>query len=159
MSLYDWLLFLHVLTAFSLVAGVVVQTYLFVASIRLDRPAEVVTRFRLAPVADVLSGIGAGGTLVFGIWLAFEVDGYHIWNGWIIAALVLWAFVGAMGGRVAKHHNDARNLARKLVAEGRNEPSAELAARLRSSRGLVLQGLVIAGILLILLDMIWKPGA
>jgi uncharacterized membrane protein len=158
-SLYDWLLFLHVLAAFSLVAGVVLQTYMLVSGRRSDRPAEVVTRSRVVRVGDVLWAIGAGGTLVFGIWLALEVDGYQIWDAWIVAALVLWVVVGAIGERVARHYNDARDLAKRLVSEGRDEPSSELGAILRSPRGLILHGLALAGMLLILLDMIWKPGA
>jgi uncharacterized membrane protein len=158
-SLYDWLLFLHVLAAFSLVAGAVLQTYMLVSGRRSDRPAEVVTRSRVVRVGDVLWAIGAGGTLVFGIWLALEVDGYQIWDAWIVAALVLWVVVGAIGERVARHYNDARDLAKRLVSEGRDEPSSELGAILRSPRGLILHGLALAGMLLILLDMIWKPGA
>ena len=41
---------------------------------------------------------GLVGTLVFGIWLALSVGGYDLWDGWIIAALVLWV-VGAGTGQ------------------------------------------------------------
>ena len=56
----------------------------------------------IAKVGTVATGIGAGGTIVFGIWLAFSVGDYDIWDGWIIAAIVLWMATGAVGGRTGK---------------------------------------------------------
>lgn len=159
MSRYDWILFLHVLSAFAVVAAVVVYTFLIVVSRNLDTPSDVVRAFRITRVGDALVSVGMGGVLVFGIWLALDVDGYALWDGWIIAALVLWAVFGAVGGRTGKVYNAARDRARTLVAEGRDAPNAELNALLRSQTGLVLQLLSIAIVLLLLLDMIFKPGA
>ena len=159
MSLYDWLLFLHVLAAFLLVAAVVLSTYVIVASRSADRPGDVARSLGLLRAWDVLWGIGAAGTLVFGIWLAIEVDGYEVWDGWIIAALVLWAAGGAAGDRMAKHYARARVRATELVSEGRHEPSGELREILRSPRGLALHALTVGLILLLILDMVWKPGA
>lgn len=42
---------------------------------------------------------GTLGTLVFGIWLAIERDEYQVWDGWILAALVLWAIAAETGRR------------------------------------------------------------
>jgi uncharacterized membrane protein len=158
-SRYDWILFLHVLSAFAMVAAVVVYTFLVVASRNLAVPSEVVRMFRISRVGDSLISVGMVGVLVFGIWLALDVEGYHIWDGWIVAALVLWAVFGAVGGRTGKVYNAARDRARTLVAEGRDEPNAELNAMLRSRTGLVLEVLSIVLVLLFLLDMIFKPGA
>jgi hypothetical protein len=107
----------------------------------------------------VLVNAGAIGVLIFGIWLAIDVDEYQIWDGWIIAALVLWALFAEVGRRVGKIYNAARDRARSLVAENRNEPSAELSAILRSRTGLVLQAASVVIVLLFLIDMIYKPGA
>jgi uncharacterized membrane protein len=158
-SRYDWILFLHVLSAFAVVAAVVVYTFLIVVSRNLDTPSDVVRAFRITRVGDALVSVGMGGVLIFGIWLALDVDGYALWDGWIIAALVLWAVFGAVGGRTGKVYNAARDRARTLVAEGRDAPNAELNALLRSQTGLVLQLLSILIVLLLLLDMIFKPGA
>jgi uncharacterized membrane protein len=158
-SRYDWILFLHVLSSFAVVAAVVVYTFLIVVSRNLDTPSDVVRAFRITRVGDALVSVGMGGVLVFGIWLALDVDGYALWDGWIIAALVLWAVFGAVGGRTGKVYNAARDRARTLVAEGRDAPNAELNALLRSQTGLVLQLLSIVIVLLLLLDMIFKPGA
>src|SRR5215207_348165 len=57
------------------------------------------TDSRVLGVANVLWGVGGLGTLILGIWLALYVDGYEIWDGWIIAAIVLWAIATELGRR------------------------------------------------------------
>jgi uncharacterized membrane protein len=158
-SRYDWLLFLHVLAAFSLVAAEVLFSVIILGSRNLDVPSDVARIFRLSRFGEVLVNAGAIGVLVFGIWLAVDVDEYQIWDGWIIAALVLWALFAEVGRRVGKIYNAARDRARALVAENRNEPSAELNAILRSQTGLVLQAASVVIVLLFLIDMVYKPGA
>jgi uncharacterized membrane protein len=158
-SRYDWLLFLHVLAAFSLVAAEVLFSVIILGSRNLDVPSDVARIFRFSRFGEVLVNAGAIGVLVFGIWLAIDVDEYQIWDGWIIAALVLWALFAEVGRRMGKIYNAARDRARVLVAENRNEPSAELNAILRSQTGLVLQAASIVIVLLFLIDMIYKPGA
>lgn len=159
MSRYDWILFLHVLSAFAVFAAIVVYTFLIVTARSLTVPSDIVRTFRISRIGDALVSVGMIGVLVFGVWLAIDVDGYHIWDGWIVAALVLWAVFGAVGGRTGKVYNAARDRARSLVAEGRDEPSAELNALLRTQTGLVLQVIAIVTALLLLLDMMFKPGA
>jgi uncharacterized membrane protein len=156
-SLYDWLLSLHVLAAFAWVAALVLYTVVIVAGWGLSVPSEVARMFRITRVGDALIAVGMIGTIVFGIWLAF--DEYEIWDGWIIAALILWLFSGAVGGQVGKIYNGARDRANALVAEGSDAPSPELNAMLRSQRGLVLLGLMILAVLALLVVMIYKPGA
>ena len=78
--MYDFLLLAHVFAAFAVLAMVVMYT----AFVRGD-PASRTAVF----VAQVLDGIGGAGTLIFGVWLALYLDGYELWDGWIIAALVL----------------------------------------------------------------------
>ena len=158
MSLYDWLLFLHVLAAFAVVAAVVLYTYLTVSSRNLDRPSEVVRLFRISRVGDLLVNIGAFAALVLGIWLAIHVDGYEVWDGWVIAAIVLWLLFAETGRRVGKVYYGARDRAVQLVADGRDTASPELNAMLRSQVGLLLQLASIAIVHLLLIDMIWKPG-
>lgn len=55
---------------------------------------------------------------------------------------------------------EARKLAERLAAEGRAEESnPELRARLRDRNGMILNGLSSLAVLLLLIDMIYKPGA
>ena len=157
MGLYDWLLALHVLSAFAWIAALVVYTVVVVAGRRLTVPSNVLRLFRVSRVGDALIAIGMIGTIIFGVWLAF--DKYEIWDGWIIAALVLWLVAGAVGGRIGKIYNVARDRARELVAEGRDVSNPELNAMLRSQRGLVLHLLMIVVVLALLVVMIYKPGA
>jgi hypothetical protein len=103
---------------------------------------------RLYRLGDLSWSIGGGLVLLLGIFLAIDVDGYSPWDGWIIAAYVLWAVAGASGVRVAAVYREA------LAAGG---PAA--AAGVRSSRSLAMHGVMFTALLLLLVDMIYKPGA
>ncbi|MET0563161.1 MAG: hypothetical protein ABW114_06925, partial [Gaiellaceae bacterium] len=78
MSFNDWLLALHVLSAFAYVAGVVLFWILIVAVRRIDTPEETIRMGPIVNVGNAAVGIGAGGTILLGIWLAFALDGYAI---------------------------------------------------------------------------------
>ena len=105
-------------------------------------------------------GIGAGGTIVLGIWLAFSYGGYDIWDPWIIAAIVLWAIAGGIGRahrRGVHAGNEQGQGARRGGPDGterraaRAQPDADAACSCTPSSCVV--------VLLIIIDMIWKPGA
>jgi uncharacterized membrane protein len=156
-ELTDWLVALHVLSAFAWVSALVVYSVVIAAGWKTTIPSDVVRMFRVVRVGDALIAVGMIGTIVFGIWLA--LDEYEIWDGWIIAALVLWLVAGAVGGRVGKIYNATRDRATALVAEGQDAPSSELGAMLRSERGLALHTLMVLVTLAILVVMVYKPGA
>jgi uncharacterized membrane protein len=158
-SRYDWLLFLHVFSAFALVAALTLYTVLIVSVWNKDVPGDVARLFSLQRVGDVLVGVGSIGVLVFGVWLAIDVKGYELWDGWIIAALVLWFVMGALGARTGKIYNAVRDRARALVREGDNAPSAELRTLVQNRQGLWLHAASVLVVLLLLIDMIFKPGA
>jgi hypothetical protein len=128
MDLYDWLLFLHVLAAFLLVAGLVSYGVLV-----MDGRAAL--RGVLARPASALWNGGAVGVLVFGVWLALKE--YEIWDAWIIAALVLWLIGGGAAGKLERAVRDGGALTGLRV-------------------NYVLMALAT---LLLLVDMIFKPGA
>jgi uncharacterized membrane protein len=158
-SRYDWLLFLHVASAFALISAVVLASVLLIVVRNRDVPSEVARLFRLTRLGDILGGVGSVGALVFGIWLAIDVKGYELWDGWIIAAFVLWVVIGAFAGRTGKVINGVRDRARALAAEGGDAPNAELRSLVRDPRGLWLHAATAAAVLLLLIDMIFKPGA
>jgi hypothetical protein len=159
-SLYDWLLFLHVLTAFSLVAALVVFWVIGLVARNVDTANESLGYFRVARAANVLIGIGAVGTLLLGIWLAIERDEYQVWDGWILGAIVLWAVSTELGRRGGKPYAEAAKLSGRLASEGRGDEShPELRTLLKDRNGLVLSAVSTIGYLLILIDMIYKPGA
>lgn len=160
MSLYDWLLFLHVASAFSLVAALVVFWAVAVAGRNVDRPVESLRYFRIAKPAQVLVGIGTVGTLIFGVWLAIDADAYKVWDAWVIAGIVLWAIAGGTGQRGGQTYAEAQKLAQRLAGEGRaEESSAELRTLLQDRRAMWLNVVSSVAVLLVLVDMIYKPGA
>ena len=159
MSFDDWMLALHVLSAFSYVAGVVLFWVLIVAVRRTDTPEGTLRFAPFTRVADAAIGIGAGGTIVLGIWLAFSVGDYDIWDPWIVAALILWVVAAGIGQRTGKAYLVAVKKAQELNAAGQTGPNGDLLALNRTSQGLALQSLASLVLLLLLADMIWKPGA
>ena len=139
MDLYDWLLFLHVLSSF-LVASSLTALWALILGTRGETPMLAPdAAMRFGRSVGMLVGAGMMGAIVFGIWLAIDVDGYELWDGWILASLVLWALTGWAGGRSGK------------AFEG--DPVAGRSAGIR------YQAITTIGILVILVLMIWKPGA
>ncbi len=136
--MYDFLLFSHVLSAFFLLAMVVIYS-----SFALGGPAP----NRAVTLAQVLDGIGGIGTIVFGVWLALYLDGYELWDGWIVAAFVLWAAAAETGRR----SHAALRLAG--ATEATSEPTTVDPAMVRWH--LIRSALI----LVLLADMIFKPGA
>jgi uncharacterized membrane protein len=159
MSFDDWILSFHVLSAFAYVAAIVLFWILVVAVRRTDTPNETIRMRPVAKVGNAAAGIGAGGTIVFGVWLAFSVGGYEIWSGWIIAAIVLWALAAETGRRTGAAYMQAMNKAQELETAGQTTPSAELLELNRTQSGLLTHSLSTLIVLGILIDMIWKPGA
>jgi hypothetical protein len=133
---YDWLLFLHVLSAFALVATVVIFSAFALGA---------ATDSRLLAVANGLWNVGGLGTLVLGIWLAIYLENYEVWDGWIITAIVLWAIATELGRRAQLGYTPAAGGGDAATTAG--APPAALMHWLRS--------LVILALLVV---MIYKPG-
>jgi hypothetical protein len=133
-SLYESLLLLHVLAGFLLVAGLVSYAVIVLGGVG-DAP-----RRALGTPALATWNAGGIGVLVFGIWLAIEVDAYELWDGWIIAAVVLWFIASAAGG--------------PLTRAVRERPDVLPADRARAL--LAVMAIATAALLA---DMIFKPGA
>jgi uncharacterized membrane protein len=158
-SLDDWILALHVLSAFAYVAGIILFWVLIVAVRQTDTADGTIRMEPIVKVGNAAIGIGAGGTIALGIWLAFSVGRYDIWDGWIIAAIVLWVLAAELGRRTGAAYMQGMNKAKELRTAGQTERSHELLAINRTSNGVLLQFLASVVVLLILIDMIWKPGA
>jgi uncharacterized membrane protein len=133
MTFTEWLLFFHVLAAFLTVAAVVLYLTILVgggASLR-----------RLSGPATLLWNVGGIGVLVLGIWLAIDIDGYKVWDGWIIAAILLWVIASAAGGPLGRDYREAEK------GDGRLPERARL-----------LSAVMAIATLALLVDMIYKPG-
>jgi hypothetical protein len=132
---YDVLLSLHLLAA----ATAFVTLVMFSAWAVGAQATR--AQFALADAAWNLSG---AGLLVFGVWLALYVDGYELWDGWILGALGLFGATAVFGAR-------ARRQALALVDGGDGTPSA--------GRMMAWHWLRTLSVLGILVLMVWKPGA
>lgn len=137
MSLYETLLFFHVLGAFALVAGTVAMAPFALGWGRVA--LERIGTARLAMIGAILSGVGAVLTLVLGLWLVDKV-GYSFFRFWILGALVLWAIAGYSNGQVAG--------AAREVTKGKDGG--------KDVRVLWIVDALGATLLLVL--MVWKPG-
>jgi hypothetical protein len=134
--MYDTLVFLHVLSAFvAFVTVMIFSAYAFGAPVgRGD--------FVIADWAWNVSGAGLFG---FGVWLALYVDGYELWDGWILGAVVLLGAASAFGAR-------ARTVAMAAMTDG--------GAAERPGRQVTLwHWLRTLSVVAMLMLMIWKPGA
>ena len=77
---------------------------------------------------------------------------------WVIAAIILWAIAMALGRQTGEGYRATAEMAAQLVSSG-SPRSPELAAAMGTSRAFWTHWLSVIVIVLILVDMIWKPGA
>ena len=132
--MYDTLLFLHLLGALAAFVTIAMfSAYAF--GVVPDRGS-----FMLADWAWNVSGLVL---VVFGVWLAFYVDRYEIWDVWILASLVLLGLASAFGAR-------ARIVVMKGMETNVGPPVGRLSA---------WHWLRTAAVVAILVLMITKPGA
>jgi hypothetical protein len=142
---YDFLLFVHVLFAFGLVAAVTTFWGLILSTRPERMSLTPVGAMLLGRAGAILVGISALGVLVFGVWLAIYLPEYHPWDGWILASLVFWAIATGVGQRAGRAYERAA------------VPGADTATLRR--QGLVFQLVANTALTLVLLLMIFKPGA
>src|SRR5436190_12718766 len=151
------LLFLHLVSAFLLVAGATVAGVVQISALRRERPSEIALLLGVARSGVVLVNAGALGAIAFGIALARHLD-IGLGTAWVLAATVLWVvmmLLGGLGGRSARH---ARELAERLAAEG-DRPSEELRSLVSHRPSLLLSYASTAALVAILVLMVWRPGS
>jgi hypothetical protein len=134
-GLDDWIRALHILSAFALVGALTVLWFGYLL-LRAEGVASGALG-RLFKFGTTAIAIGMTGTLVFGVWLSISLDGYKPWDGWVIAAFVLWLIAGGTGDRAGRLSQQPGGV----------------------QQALVLQAVSSLAVVLILIDMIWKPGA
>ena len=132
--MYHALLFFHVLAAFFLASAVVMYSAFVLGS-----PVNRTTRL----VAEILWGVGGLGTLALGIWLALNRPEYELWDGWIIAALILWVLATGSGARASRGVQPAGD--DSVVAIDRRTAFAHW--------------MRVVYVVALLVVMVWKPGA
>jgi uncharacterized membrane protein len=131
---YHALLTIHLFAAFALAIGIVVYSAFVLGS-----PVNATTRL----VAEIMWGLGGLGTLAFGIWLALYLDAYKIYDGWIIAALVLWVLATGSGAQASRGI----------------QPQGDDSAIVVDRRTQIAHWMRTVYFLALLVVMVWKPGA
>ena len=159
MSFQDWIFSIHLLFAATLVGGLVMSWIVVVALFSTDAVDETLGFNRVATIANVAIVLGLPGTIALGIWLAILRPEFHPWDGWIIAAIVLWVVATAAVLRSFVEFRKPVAKSRELAAAGRLGRSEELAELNRSFTGLLFRAVGSVAIVLIVIDMIYKPGA
>ena len=159
MSFEDWIFAIHLLMAASLVGALVMSWILTVALRSVETAGTTLSFNRVAMVGATILGVGLVGVIAFGIWLAILRDAFHPWDGWVIAAIILWVIATAAIMRAVAEYRKPAERARALIASGQAGPDAELAALNRTTTALLMRALASAAIVLIVIDMVYKPGA
>jgi uncharacterized membrane protein len=159
MSFEDWIFALHVLGAATLVGGLVMSWIVVFAfrSVEDARATLSLNRVSMVGTAAVIAGLVLA--LGFGLWLAILRAAFAPWDGWVIGAIVLWVIATVLLLRSFAEYAKPVEKAKALVASGESGPNAELTALNRTSTGLLLRALASAAIVVIVIDMIYKPGA
>jgi hypothetical protein len=156
-SFYSWILSLHLLAAFALAAAIVLYSVLVFSGRRMTTLEQTRMLFRVAPIGTALIIAGSLGVVVFGVIMALDSGyrDYHIWDPWIIAGIVLWALMSGVGQRSGAYYSSVEELSKSSDSG----TEAAVLERLRASTGATLHLATVVLFLLILLDMIFKPGA
>lgn len=143
--MYHFLLFVHVLFAFALVAAVTMFWTLIVTTRPGRESLTPAAAMWLGRIGAALAGIAALGALVFGIWLAIYLPDYHPWDGWILGSIILWVIAVSAGPRAGT-----------LFMRAAQNPAEAVALRRSGFQFQVIAGVALT---LILVLMIFKPGA
>lgn len=159
MTTYEWLLMLHLLGVFLLVAGSGSATVLGVAQGRTQSPKVMATLTRLSEISEwALIYPGMLLAIVFGSWLVDEA-GYGYGEGWIVTAYVIWVLANLIGlFFLSPATRRLRRRAEELVSEG-VETSEELQRQAASPIIGVVAILEDVAVLAFLYLMVAKPGA
>jgi uncharacterized membrane protein len=158
MTFEDWVFALHLLSAATLVSSLVMSWIVVVALRSAETPTATLGLNRVAMVSTALTVVGLVGAIAFGIWLAVLREPFQVQDGWVIAAIVLWCIATVALLRSFVEYAKPVRTARALVAAGKTDPSDELTGLNRTRTGLALRALASSAIVLIVIDMIWKPG-
>ena len=133
MDFQDWMLALHLLSAFAVATALVLYSVLVVSGRRMTTLEQANTLWRVAPIGAPLIGAGMGLAFVFGVILALDSDDFELWDPWVIVGIVLWVLLGAIGRSSGNYYTDVEKIAR-----GRARRRADVLERLEGPEGMRL---------------------
>jgi uncharacterized membrane protein len=150
-TLYDWLLFAHILAAMVWVGGAVVLFALSIITLRTRDPAAIARFVRALPIlGPAVLAPATIGVVGFGVWLVLDSDSWEFGQTWIVVALALFAVAFVVGA--AFQSRAALGAERAL---DRGDDAEALRQLERWVRG---YGPILALLLVIAWDMVFKPG-
>lgn len=153
----DGILFLHLAGVLLFVGGSIAAALLRVAAMRRELPSEIALLLRaVRPVVPFVAG-GLVLTIAAGFWLTSDI-GLSLSETWLSLTFALIAWMVVVGAVAGRQDRKTRELAERLAADG-NEPSADLARRLREPLNLVLNVSLLIAVVAVVALMVWKPAA
>ena len=158
MTFEDWIFALHVTMAALLVGSLVMTWIVVVSLLTTSTPGTTLSLHRVELVATGATIVGLLGAISLGVWLAILRPEFHPWDGWVIAAYVLWGVAALLLFRSFAEFEKPARRAKALIASSQTGADPELVALNRTSTGLLLRAGASLAVVLIVIDMLWKPG-
>ena len=149
-ALYDWLLLGHVVAAMVWLGGGVMLAAIAVTTLRGDD--EAVARFvgGLRVIGPTVLAPATIATLGLGLWLVLDSAAWDLGQTWTLLALALFAAAAGVG---ALHQGRAAIRAQRAI-----ERDDHAEARLQLTRWVWGYAVVVALLLAVAWDMVFKPG-
>ena len=113
------MLALHLLSAFAAASALVLFSVLVFNGTPQTTLEQTRTLFRVAPLGTILISAGIGLVFIFGVILALDSDRFDLWDGWVIAGIILWAVFAGVGQRSGAYYTKMQKLAEQ--PDGGNE--------------------------------------
>jgi uncharacterized membrane protein len=150
-TLYDWLLFLHIVAAMVWVGGAVLLGALASAVLRSGEPDAVARFVRSLPVVGPRVLAPATVAVVgLGVWLVLNSAAWDFGQFWVQLGLALFAAAFLLG---AAHQSRAALRAERAVERGDHDEALRSLTRWSWGYRLIILLLVLAA-----WDMVFKPG-
>jgi len=150
-TLYDWLMYLHVLAAMIWVGGLLTIGLLAALVVRSGEP-DVIARFvrHLGVIGPVVFAPAMIAVVGFGIWMVVDSDAWDFGQTWIWLALSLFGAAFLIG---AVFQSRTAIRARHAAAAGDTHEAVRQLRRWSWGMRLILLLLLVAT-----WDMVFKPG-
>jgi uncharacterized membrane protein len=150
-TLYDWLLFLHILAAMIWVGGLL-AIGLLAAQVLRSSERDVIGRFvrNLGVIGPLVFAPAMIAVVGFGIWMVIDADEWDFGQTWIWLALSLFGVAFLIG---AVLQSRAAIGARRAAEAGEDREAVRQLRRWSWGMGLILALLLVAT-----WDMVFKPG-
>jgi uncharacterized membrane protein len=150
-TLYEWLLFLHILAAMIWLGGLVALAAFGVRALR-SGDSETLARFvpNLRAIGPVVLAPSSLLALAFGIWMVADNDAWGFGQTWVWLALALVAVAVLVGAAFLSRYGLA---AERAVGVGDHAEARRQVKRWALGIGSILLILVV-----VTWDMVFKPG-